>query len=116
MGRAVGPDLAQRYDWQSSILRHALKFPSLKRLVYSTCSVHVEENERVIEDVFKDVKDKFELAQAMPHWARRGLEGQDKCLRADPQLDLCTGFFVAVFERNLHIAAGRERYRTASGK
>ena len=83
----------------STILRHALKFPRLQKLVYSTCSVHVEENENVVEDVLKDVKAKFELVQAMPRWTRRGLHGQDRCLRVDPELDLCTGFFVTLFKR-----------------
>merc|ERR1712224_785557 len=90
--------LARLTNLQSRILRHAFEFPGLQKLVYSTCSVNVDENERV-EDVLKDVKRKFKLVHAMPHWTRRGLNGQDKCLRVDFDLDLCTGFFVAVVKR-----------------
>ena len=72
--------LARLANLQSMILRHALKFPGLRRLAYSTCSVSVEENEGVVEDVLRDVKTKFELVHAMPSWTRRGLHGQDECL------------------------------------
>lgn len=91
--------LAKLANLQSMILKHAFKFPGLKKLAYSTCSVNVEENENVVEDVLKDVKDQFKLVSAMPNWTRRGLDGHEKCIRVDPELDLCTGFFVAVFKR-----------------
>eukprot|EP00746_Dinoflagellata_sp_MGD_P122910 gnl/MRDRNA2_/MRDRNA2_57672_c0_seq1.p1 gnl/MRDRNA2_/MRDRNA2_57672_c0~~gnl/MRDRNA2_/MRDRNA2_57672_c0_seq1.p1 ORF type:complete len:434 (+),score=86.24 gnl/MRDRNA2_/MRDRNA2_57672_c0_seq1:62-1303(+) len=89
---------------QSRTLKHAFKFPALKKLVYSTCSVNAEENEDVVQTILKDKKigDKFKLVKILPAWTRRGLNGLEQCVRADPNLDMCTGFFVAVFERMKH--------------
>lgn len=40
--------LASLASFQLRCLNHGLKFPRLKRLVYSTCSVHSQENEEVV--------------------------------------------------------------------
>ena len=78
---------------QVMILKHALKFRGLKKIVYSTCSVFEEENENVIQEILAE-NSEFKLARALPAWNRRC--AQDKCLKVDPEKDLCTGFFVAV--------------------
>ena len=91
--------LSKLANLQSTILQHAFKFPGLKKLAYSTCSINVEENENVVNDVMKHNQD-FKLIKAMPSWThRRGLLGQEMCIRVDQNIDLCTGFFVAVFQR-----------------
>ncbi|VDK44560.1 unnamed protein product [Anisakis simplex] len=90
---------------QAMILKQAFKFPKLKRLVYSTCSIHTQENEAVVEEVLNDetISEKWELENALPNWSHRGdskhYEFADKCIRASPTSDLTNGFFVAVFRK-----------------
>ena len=43
-------------EFQEAALRHALAFPALRRLVYSTCSVHQRENEAVVAAVLTDAE------------------------------------------------------------
>lgn len=40
--------LASLAAFQLRCLNHGLRFPRLKRLVYSTCSIHSQENEEVV--------------------------------------------------------------------
>ena len=95
--------------FQKSALTHAFKFPEVERISYSTCSVHIKENEEVVRDVMDAAKKHgFRLAHALPKWHRRGIaiEGLShtdvKCLiRADPMEDDMEGFFVAIFERDV---------------
>lgn len=89
------------------ILKHALRFPSLVRCVYSTCSIYDMENECVIQEVITDPEfsSKFELADnILPTWNHRGsnkFEFGHKCLRASPEENLTNGFFVALFQRKI---------------
>lgn len=63
--------------FQRKALEHALSFPSVQRVAYSTCSVYVEENEAVVAAVLPLARQQgFELASALPKWPRRGLEGE----------------------------------------
>ena len=63
-------------------------------LLYSTCSVTLEENEMLIEKFLK-WHPEFELADAVPRIGAPGFRGLDKCQRLYPQLHNCNGFFVA---------------------
>ncbi|OXB56100.1 hypothetical protein ASZ78_007954 [Callipepla squamata] len=40
--------------FQRKVLSHALRFPAVQRLIYSTCSVHREENEDVVHTVLQE--------------------------------------------------------------
>ncbi|KAL7987103.1 hypothetical protein Chor_006022 [Crotalus horridus] len=48
--------------FQRKMLAHALQFPALQRLVYSTCSVHKEENEDVVKNVLEQEGEAFSSA------------------------------------------------------
>lgn len=88
--------------FQQRALCHALAFPSLKRLVYSTCSLCQEENEDVVCEALQQSSGVFRLAPALPSWPHRGLStfpGAEHCLRASPETTATGGFFIAVFER-----------------
>ncbi|XP_075627236.1 28S rRNA (cytosine-C(5))-methyltransferase isoform X1 [Balearica regulorum gibbericeps] len=88
--------------FQRRVLSHALSFPALRRLVYSTCSLHREENEDVVHAVLQEQGSAFRLVNAFPSWPCRGLAafpGAECCLRASPADTLTHGFFVAVLER-----------------
>ncbi|XP_036622803.1 28S rRNA (cytosine-C(5))-methyltransferase [Trichosurus vulpecula] len=88
--------------FQRRALSHALSFPALQRVVYSTCSVCQEENEDVVRDVLEQNPGAFRLVHALPLWPQRGLStfpGAEHCIRASPEATLTGGFFVAVLER-----------------
>lgn len=88
--------------FQQRALCHALRFPSLQRLVYSTCSLCQEENEDVVQEALQQNSGTFRLAPVLPTWPHRGLStfpGSEHCLRASPETTLTGGFFIAVFER-----------------
>lgn len=92
-------------SFQTRALQHALSFPNVRRVVYSTCSVYVEENENVIAAVMPDAEAAgLYLDHALPFWHRRGLTAlfpwAEKVVRVHPELDGGDGFFVAVFQRN----------------
>ncbi|EFA10277.1 28S rRNA (cytosine-C(5))-methyltransferase [Tribolium castaneum] len=93
--------------FQIKILRHALsKFPKVKRVVYSTCSVYAEENEDVVRQVLETCN-RFKLVPADQFLGKKWYNfGSSEfgdlgkfCLYAKPDIDLTSGFFVAVFER-----------------
>jgi len=63
-------------------------------LIYSTCSITLEENEMLIERFLK-WHPEFTLVETQPRIGLSGLRGQAKCQRLYPHLHNCNGFFIA---------------------
>ena len=63
-------------------------------LIYSTCSITVEENEMLIERFLKWHAE-FSLAEIEPKIGLPGLRGLEKCQRLYPYIHQCNGFFIA---------------------
>lgn len=68
-------------------------------LIYSTCSVTVEENEMLIERFLK-WHPEFSLSEIKPKMGLPGLRGLEKCLRLYPHIHQCNGFFIAKLLKN----------------
>ena len=67
-------------------------------LVYSTCSVTVEENEIIIERFLK-WHPEFHLTEVNPQLGLPGLRGLTKCQRLYPHLHESNGFFIAKLQK-----------------
>nr|XP_057941079.1 probable 28S rRNA (cytosine-C(5))-methyltransferase [Doryrhamphus excisus]XP_057941080.1 probable 28S rRNA (cytosine-C(5))-methyltransferase [Doryrhamphus excisus]XP_057941081.1 probable 28S rRNA (cytosine-C(5))-methyltransferase [Doryrhamphus excisus]XP_057941082.1 probable 28S rRNA (cytosine-C(5))-methyltransferase [Doryrhamphus excisus]XP_057941083.1 probable 28S rRNA (cytosine-C(5))-methyltransferase [Doryrhamphus excisus]XP_057941084.1 probable 28S rRNA (cytosine-C(5))-methyltransferas len=90
--------LSSLASFQLRCLNHGLSFPRLKRLVYSTCSVHREENEEVVAACLQK-NPAFRLIPLLSQWPERGLQPLTQCLRASITKTRTHGFFVAMLER-----------------
>jgi len=108
---AAADRVARLADFQLRALRHALSFPQAELVSYSTCSVHVAENEAVVHAALEAREGRaWRLVRALPAWtARRGVaEGGLTPAQAEMVVraaagggegDDTNGFFVAVFAR-----------------
>ena len=63
-------------------------------LIYSTCSITVEENEMLIERFLK-WHPEFRLVEITPRIGLPGLRGMEECQRLYPHIHDCNGFFIA---------------------
>ncbi|KAI2638265.1 S-adenosyl-L-methionine-dependent methyltransferase [Xylaria nigripes] len=105
-------------SFQLTLLLHALTFPAARRVTYSTCSIHAEENEQVVMNALSSevakhggwrIMKRGEQVQGMREWPVRGsLEASggneeiaDACIRSykDDGRGVM-GFFVAGFVRD----------------
>jgi putative methyltransferase len=101
-------------EFQSNMIQHAMLFPAARKISYSTCSIHAEENEDVVSAVLAS-----KVAQrrgwrvetreegTLKDWPRRGLNGRgltekeaEGCIRCNPVEDGGIGFFVVAFVRD----------------
>ncbi|KAF6757204.1 S-adenosyl-L-methionine-dependent methyltransferase [Ephemerocybe angulata] len=104
--------LSKLAAFQLKMIKHAMKFPQVKKIVYSTCSIHATENEHVVRDALLSEEaqaNQFSLAprnEALGSWSRRGLESEmaskedaESVIRCSPGEDFTNGFFVSCFIR-----------------
>jgi putative methyltransferase len=115
----LGARLRALSAFQLKLVLHAFKFPAARKITYSTCSVHAEENEQVVlkalaSDIAKErgwrILPREKQVRGMREWPVRGdlaaAEGDtdlaDACIRSyrgDGRGVM--GFFVVAFERDL---------------
>ncbi|EIM90969.1 S-adenosyl-L-methionine-dependent methyltransferase [Stereum hirsutum FP-91666 SS1] len=108
--------LSKLSAFQLTMIKHAMKFPSVQKIVYSTCSVHAAENEHVVHQALNSEEaalGHFVLAprsQVLPSWHRRGLpsdmksdnpDDADSLIRCSPGEDATNGFFVSCFVKSI---------------
>lgn len=67
-------------------------------MIYSTCSITVEENEMIIERFLKRHSE-FSLTDVHLKIGLPGLRGLDKCQRLYPHIHDCNGFFIAKMQK-----------------
>ena len=102
----LGPeDLPRLAGIQERMLGQALEALAVGgRLVYATCSLEPEENEKVVEKVLSNLSgfrivSRDEHCVEFPAWS--ALLGEEGFLRTRPDRDGMDGFFAAVIERQL---------------
>ncbi|KAI1435742.1 S-adenosyl-L-methionine-dependent methyltransferase [Xylaria sp. CBS 124048] len=119
-------------SFQLTLLLHALTFPAARRVTYSTCSVHADENEHVVLKALSSevaikrgwrILKRNQQVQGMREWPVRGSleasggdeEVADACIRSykDDGRGVM-GFFVAGFVRDPSAQLEAEDYRQSN--
>ncbi|MFH0848818.1 MAG: RsmB/NOP family class I SAM-dependent RNA methyltransferase [archaeon] len=82
------------------------------RLVYSTCSVTIEENELIIRSFLRSHPD-FHLEAQIPFVGGNGLIGLELCQRLFQHRDGCNGYFIAKLRRTTDENMTHESHTTS---
>ena len=110
---------------QSRIIEHAFRFPAASMITYSTCSIHVDENEAVVARVLSSnigqqrgwrLLSRKKQVAGLQEWKYRGVESTSESSLIKAQLDACIrcypangegtmGFFVCCFIRDMNQTA-----------
>ncbi|KAJ7722752.1 S-adenosyl-L-methionine-dependent methyltransferase [Mycena maculata] len=111
---ALDDRLTKLASFQLMMIKHAMKFPKVGKIVYSTCSIHATENEGVVGAALLSDEAKaggFALApreDVLLQWQRRGVPGEmavpedaESLIRCSPGEDATNGFFVSCFVRGV---------------
>ncbi|KAJ6638470.1 28S rRNA (cytosine-C(5))-methyltransferase [Pseudolycoriella hygida] len=109
--------LAKLTGLQSRMLSHAMRaFTRAKKIVYSTCSIHPEENEKVVQECLEMCPDwqlikPIAFAETWKHFGSPKFKHiGKKCVYAKSEVDLTDGFFVAIFEREIDLTKPIQPY------
>ncbi|MCJ1247112.1 hypothetical protein MMC30_004323 [Trapelia coarctata] len=107
--------------FQTLLLTHAFRFPRARKITYSTCSIHAEENEAVVLKALAspiakqrgwEVLKRDRQVEGMKAWPVRGdlhardgdAEVAEACIRCEKGTEQGTmGFFVVGFVRDLNV-------------
>jgi putative methyltransferase len=111
---------------QCKLLLHAMTFTGVQRIVYSTCSIHKEENENVVRYVLNNCDAKFKLVNLFEQeksFARGICESESDrdqlnlnyCLRLTFNDNFTNGFFIACFELNKEATNQQDSQESAAG-
>jgi 16S rRNA (cytosine967-C5)-methyltransferase len=98
--RITSKSISKMADIQRSMINNcAEKVAADGVMIYSTCSITVEENEMIVERFLKDHPE-FHLVEIKPELGLPGLRGLSQCQRLYPHIHQCNGFFIAKLQKD----------------